>query len=112
MAGDDLPADAKSVVAPAATTLGAALSDQRIPQPVDVVLIVTGHLKADGLAVGESRPAIESDVGLTEKSECGRQDITLGPLRVTLVIGDVTQLGVGKEADIKFRRIFRLSIEP
>ncbi len=99
-------------MAPAATTLGAALSDQRIPQPVDVVLIVTGHLKADGLAVGESRPAIESDVGLTEKSECGRQGITLGPLRVTLVIGDVTQLGVGKEADIKFRRIFRLSIEP
>jgi hypothetical protein len=57
----DLPADAPSVLAPAALTFLPAMADDRVPVSVGLCLVVGRDLEGEGLVVLELRPAIEAD---------------------------------------------------
>ena len=67
--GDGLPAQAEPVLEPAALALRTAIGGQRVPEPVDLVLILAAHVERDGLGERELRPAVDGHVLLARQPE-------------------------------------------
>src|SRR5690606_6865696 len=59
-ARDDLPAEAEPVLEPAALRLLAAVGEERVPEVVDLLLVLAVDPEGDGLVEPEERPRVES----------------------------------------------------
>gem|GEM_PF-5623508 len=88
---NDLPTDTPSVFAPATHAFAATVVDDRVPDVIDVVLCFARHLKTDGFAVGELRPAVQCCERLAEEFEFDDENRALRPLCIGLVVTDVSQ---------------------
>src|SRR5512145_1485096 len=78
----DLPGETPAVLAPTALTFLSAISDDRVPVPVRLFLIVRRDLERKGLAVPELRTAVETETGNAQNGELHRQHVALLAARV------------------------------
>src|SRR5512133_329694 len=112
-AGRDLPADAPLVFAPAALAFLAAVSDNRVPVPVRLLLVLRRDLERKGFAVLELRPAVQSNARDSGDDELHHQGVASASIRIVgrgLVDGSQTALREGLR--VEACSLFRITLKP
>src|SRR3954451_23294619 len=81
-ARSDLPGKPPAVFTPTARALFAAISNDRVPVAIRLLLIVRSDLEGKGLAVLERRSAVETEAGNATNGELYGEDIASLAARV------------------------------
>jgi hypothetical protein len=107
---DDLPAEAEPVLQPAAGSRLAAVGSQRVPEAVDLLLVLAVDRERDGLGERELRPAVDRiELHARELEEHERHVV---PARRAVDVIDARHLRVLEQRDVEVGGLLGLGVVP
>src|SRR5713101_7108144 len=107
----DLPGQPIAVLQPAAVALLAA-GDERVPQPVDVLLDLAVDVERDRLVELEMGPAVDGDEILALELEGNRHDRALRPRAAIVIARPRDDARVLEDGGIEAHRLPGIGVEP
>jgi hypothetical protein len=110
--GGTIAAETEAVLQPPALAGLAATLDERVPEPVDLRLILARHGERHRLGERKLGAAVERRELLARQAEGDRHHLAGRPWRTFGVSRDAGDLGVGEERDVEVRRLLGLTVEP
>jgi two-component system response regulator (stage 0 sporulation protein F) len=109
----DLPREAELVLEPAALDRLTAVGGERVPQAVDLRLILAVYGEGDRFGEMEFRAAVEAHERLAGEGELDHQHVSR---RTARIVGgralDLVDAAVGEESDVEVGGVLGLAVEP
>src|SRR4029453_16435255 len=112
-AWSDLPGKPPTVLAPTALAFLPAITNDRVPVTICLLLIVRSDLEGKGLGVLERRSAVETETGNSKNGEVHGEDIARLAARVVgWCLVNSGHFAVWKSGGVEARRLLCVLVEP